>query len=142
MSLTALLRSKNKYLSKFLKMSEEFLANANEGNLDELDKLQENREEILKNITRFDRKIEEIAAKLNEAERTETLINTVKLSMLERESLVHKILETDLKLMEHIEAKKNKLIQDLHQNKKSREIVGKFKSSWIAESGEELDTCL
>lgn len=142
MEVLKLLRSKNRCLERFLTLSEEFLTLAVKGDFSELQAFQGRRESTLKAMDLFDRKISEVVTALPYAQRTPSLIEAVKKALNEKEILVHQILEVDLKIISKIEDEKNNLLKELSSSRKSRAVLGKFKSTWVSGAGEELDETL
>ena len=142
MSLIGLLRSKNRYLEKFREISREFEQQADAGDFGGLERFQETRDKYLNAIARFDKQIETTVSAMPESERTDDLKKKVSILMLDRENLVHEILAIDLRLMGRIETEKSRILRELTGTRKSKETLGKFKSSWMTSSGEELDTKL
>jgi hypothetical protein len=143
MDVLALLRSKNKCLERFLEASQGFISREqNAPDLNALPELQQRRESAIKAIELYDRKIEEAAALLTEADRTEELSTAVKAELTRRDVLVEKILRVDLELISRIEDAKNSLLRDMANEKKSKDTLAKFKSTWVAPSGEGIDGTL
>lgn len=139
MDVLKLLRSKNRCLERFLEVTESFWGKAQNGDLQGLDRFQLDRDAALKAIDLFDRKIAEAASLLSKDALTFELKQAVEKCLAEREILIHQILETDLKIIGKIEEAKSAALKDLRSSAKSREILKKFKSTWIAEAGEEID---
>jgi len=139
MNVLKLLQSKNRCLEKFLKYSEEFLSQAEMGDLSSINEFQNRREGALKAVLLFDRKITEIIEELSSDEKTNTLIESVKQALAAKDELIQSILITDQKIIAKIEEEKERLLKELSTSDKSMQMVKKFKSKWISESGEKLD---
>jgi len=137
--LDELLRGKNSCLRKFRALSRDFAGRATQGDLTGLTEFESRRESILKAIALFDRKIDFVVPEIRETEKTSELVLRVEASLSEKEGLVKDILEADLAIISRIETEKNRILKDLTANRKGAETLSKFKSTWIAESGEELD---
>jgi hypothetical protein len=60
----------------------------------------------------------------------------------EKDRLIQSIILKDNELTLRIEARKKKLQDDLIASRKSHELAGKFKSTWVNEPGEGFDTTL
>lgn len=140
--LLSLLRSKNRCLVRFLEMTEEFWKSAESGDLDGLAVFESRRDATLKAIELFDRKIDECSALLRPEDQAPGLADEAKALLAERERLVHRILALDLKIIERIEKERSRMLQEISSARKSRDSLSKFKSSLIAEAGEELDRTL
>jgi hypothetical protein len=141
MDVLALLRSKNKCLEKFLSLSADFLEKAEGGDVSGLSLLEERRGACLKAIELYDRKISEAVAMVPPSERTE-LADAVQLALDKRQIIVEKIVATDAKIIARVEEEKARILTELNKTKKTKNTLGKFKSAWLAESGEGIDTKL
>ena len=139
MDVMPLLHSKNRCLKRYLGLSQSFLKTAESGDLSGLTEFQEQREIILKAIGLYDRKISEAVTLLPVEDRTGTMVAAVRKSMDEREQIVHAIVAIDDEIIILVDREKSKIARELTAHQRSREMVGKFKSAWIRESGEEID---
>jgi hypothetical protein len=148
--LLSLLKSKNRCLGKFLSISEDFLARVQASTrpgkdqeaqewLAELGLFESRRDSALRALELYDRKISELASEVTDRERTPGLIERVKSAMNERETIVQAILKVDLELISRIEKERSRLMRDMSSARKAKDTLSKFKSGWIAESGEGLD---
>ena len=135
----ALLRSKTRCLERYFALSAIFLEQAEQGDLSELGPFHDQREAHLKAIDLYERKLSEAVTLLDPAYRTPELVERVRMELLRKEEIVQRILSVDLQIIEKIERAKSSLLIELSQSRKSREILGKFKSSQSPLSGEELD---
>lgn len=142
MEVISLLQNKNRCLQKFLRISLEFSNRAEQGDLENLAEFEREREITLKAIDLFDRKISENVVMLSDDDRTPELIEMVKNALSAKEDMIHRILEVDLKIISIIEKEKSRLLQELTHDKKNKDTLSKFKSKWVAESGEGFDTKL
>jgi hypothetical protein len=136
MDVIKLLRSKNRCLRRLLDLTDRFL---NENDLEALSGLQTQRDAIFKGLDLYDRKISEALSLLTSDRRTPELIATVQAILFEKDSLIQGIIRKDNELMARIDAKKAQLLEEVAASRKSRDLVGKFKSGWVRESGEEFD---
>jgi len=134
-----LIKSKNKCLRRFLEISLAFQESAQKADFSGLDSFQVGRESCLKTIDLYDRKITQTVATLSDLDRTTDLSIQVELYLREKNELVALILDTDEVLMELIEGEKNRIQREVLQNQKSKEAIGKFKSTWVTPSGDGLD---
>ena len=139
MDVLGLIKSKNRCLQRFLDLSNEFLASAEKGDLSGLETLQARRDSTIKAFDLFDRKVTEAVCALASSERTETLRHAVTEALAEKERLIHEILRADDRILAAGEAEKKSIQQELIVSHRNREMLNKFKSTWIAEAGEELD---
>lgn len=139
MDVLTILRSKNRCLERFLELSLSFAREMDKDDLSGLAQFQERREDIIKALDLYDRKITEAVSLLPLIERTPELIQAVESALTRKDELVHKILEEDLKIISRIEDTKNNTLREMGSTRKTKEIVGKFKSTWVPESGEGLD---
>lgn len=136
MDVIKLLKTKNRCLERVLNLSIEFLS---KNDLAGLEAFQIERAAIFKAIDLYDRKIVEQIALLPAAEKNPAMIAQVSETLREKERLIREVLTQDNELMLRIEEKKQKIVEELSSSRKSHELVGKFKSSWLAAGGEELD---
>jgi hypothetical protein len=139
MDVLRLLRSKNRCLERFLELTEEFWESAEKDDLSGLAVFESRRDSTLRAIQLFDRKIEEAVALIRAEQRTEELTREIRAQLERREGLVHEIIAADLKIIGKIEKERSRLLKEMNETRKSREVLGKFKSSWVKEAGEELD---
>lgn len=142
MDVLPLLRSKNRCLQKFHDISVAFREQAMSGNLDELSQFENRREAALKAIELYDRKIAEAVSQLPAGDKDPDLVRAVRAALDEKENLIAGILRVDADIIRKIEEARDNLLNDLSTTRKSRDNVSKFKSAWMNESGEELDTQL
>jgi hypothetical protein len=140
MDVLALLRSKNRCLERFLEVTIHFWAEAQDGKLENLAFFENQRESTLKAIDLFDRKLaQSIEALPAKARPNESLTKDIRAELDLKEALVHQILSIDLKIISKIEEARGQILKDLTQTRKGKESLSKFKSTWLNESGEELD---
>jgi hypothetical protein len=140
MDVLALLRSKNRSLEGFLAISRAFLDSLEAGSdLAGLDRFHAERDASLKTIDLYDRKISEAVNLMPTEVRTPELVEEVRAQLDRKESTIREILTLDLEIMARIENARNALIKDLSATRKSQETLGKFKSRWVPEAGEEID---
>ena len=140
MDVLSLLRSKNRCLEKFLQTSTDFLTKARRsGELHELVSFETQRDAILKAIDLYDRKVNEAVALLPPGKRPQALVAAVESSLNEKDLLVRRILLVDDQILQLIDAEKTRILKEMAANHKQTATVQKFKSTWIPESGEEID---
>jgi hypothetical protein len=138
-----LLRSKNRCLARFLEASQAFLlANETLGSLPSLDDFEIKREAILKAILLYERKINEVAATLPAGVKTAMFIAQVEEALAAKDKILAEISVTDNRVLNLVEQEKMRVAKELTSSQKSRELMQKFKSSWVNESGEEIDKSL
>jgi len=140
MDVLSLLRSKNRCLERFLQVSTEYLTEAARSEqLPDLTIFEAKREAILKAIALYDRKLSEAVTSLPPGPRPRSLVQAVEDSLKEKDLIVHRILLIDDQILARVDAEKTKLLKEMTSNQKKTQAVQKFKSSWISESGEEID---
>lgn len=143
MDVLSLLRSKNRCLSRFLEASKNFLTEAQaHGTLPSLPDFELQRESILKAISLFDRKITEAIPHISAEDRTPDLSKAVERSLQAKDQILAEIMIIDEQVLKLVEAEKNRVAREIASAQKSRNMVQKFKSSWVAEAGEEIDKSL
>ncbi|MGK5084501.1 hypothetical protein WDW37_14495 [Bdellovibrionota bacterium FG-1] len=134
-----LLASKNRYLRRYLSISQDFLANALTGNLSQLFEVEQKREKLIQAIGVHNRKISDLIRDLSPEFRTPDLVACAQAQMTEEAEVVQSILKVDDQIIECIELEKLRLKKELLQAQKRKYLAGRFKSGWISESGEGLD---
>jgi len=143
MDVLSLLRSKNRCLLRFLEASKNFLTEAQTlGVLPSLPDFELQRESILKAISLYDRKVTEAIPHISAADRTPELSKAVEQSLQEKDAILAEIVIADQQVLKLVEAEKNRVGRELAATNKSRNLNQKFKSSWVAEAGEEIDKTL
>jgi hypothetical protein len=143
MDVLGLLRSKNRCLLRFLEASKSFLVEAqSQGTLPSLSEFETQREAILKAIGLFDRKISDAIPHISKADRTPELIQAVEKALTRKDEIMKDIIIADEKVLRLVEEEKNRITKELVTSQKSRQVLQKFKSSWVNESGEEIDQSL
>ncbi|MFL5812601.1 MAG: hypothetical protein ACJ763_03415 [Bdellovibrionia bacterium] len=147
MDVIKVLQSKNRCLEKLLELSNVFLAKESseqspENFHAELDSFIRERDAILKVLDLYDRKVTEVIRALPLSGRTPELISNVQAVLNEKDRLIQSIILKDNELTQRIEDRKRKLQEDLIASRKSHELAGKFKSTWVSEPGEGFDTTL
>lgn len=143
MDVTKVLQSKNRCLEKLLELSIAFLnKECTEHFHEDLEAFISERDAILKVLDLYDRKVTEAIRALPLAERTPELISQVQLTLNEKDRLIQTIILKDNELTLRIEERKRKLQEDLNASRRSHDLAGKFKSTWVNEPGEGFDTTL
>ena len=122
-----------------MELSESFAKSAGDGDFSNLPEFEQHREAALKAIDLYDRKIAECVSLLSDSDRTPALREAIREALNAKEALIHRILKTDLTIISRIEIQRNQLMQEMTTAQKAKERISKFKSSWIPESGAELD---
>jgi hypothetical protein len=139
MDVLGLLQSKKKCLRRFLTVSETFLASAEQGDLSSLESFELQREAVIKALGMYDRKITEAVRAMPMEARTPALSQYVQRDLDDEAYLVQTILKTDNRIVACIEREKERLSKEMAANRKNNELTGRFKSTWVPESGEGLD---
>lgn len=155
----ALLRSQNKCLERFAAVTHSFLRARELGGA-HLSKLELQRDRHLKAYQLFDERIADLAGSalmdsgLTTDAKDLTLLSSATQSLREalqqvrgeleyeldrKQSLLEQVLSLDRHLVGWIEVEKEKLRSELHATRQGAEHVGKFKSEWIAASGQKID---
>jgi hypothetical protein len=130
MMLDQLLENKKKCLLRFLEKSKNFLQESASGDFTHLSEFYNHREMSLEVIKRYDRKIEYLKSQKN------TISKAFQIFF---QDILQSIQKVDEAIFQQIELEKNRLIQHLNITTSQKNLVKKFKSSWISESGISLD---
>ncbi len=142
MDVTSALQSQNRCLQKLLADSSDFL-NLSEQNLfNSLQGFQTKRDVLIKTIHIYDQKITHMISELSTEEKDKLRTPYTRDLISSKERLIQNILKTDEKIMSKLELEKARIKQALTESSRNHEIFRKFKSNWIAESGERLDGSL
>jgi hypothetical protein len=143
MDVLSLLRSKNRCLLRFLEASKSFLAEAEtQSDLPSLPDFEQQRESILKAIALYDRKITDAIPHISAADRTRELSKAVEDSLQIKDDLIAEIMRVDQRVLKRVEDEKIRVARELSSTQKNKNLVQKFKSTWVAEAGEEIDKTL
>jgi hypothetical protein len=137
-----LLKSKNRCLKRFLRLSEEFLGAAADGSdawMNLLGLFESRRDAAIRNIELHDRKIAQAVDAMPAGERAPELVEAVRAELAAREALVREIVAVDLKIMAGIEEARSRLMREMAGSRVARDRLARFKSTWVPESGEGLD---
>lgn len=139
MDVLRLIGSKNRCLAQFEALSQNYVVLFEAGDFSGLAAFESGRASILKAIDLFDRKISEFLNRMPTAHRTPELIRATRELVDEQDRLLASILKLDERIMSRLERARDATLQELNSSHKSRELMQKFKSSWVSESGEEID---
>lgn len=145
----SLIRSKNRCLERLMDATQAFLAvplrdiaSAEESPAAPLRAYDGERAAALKALELFDRKLNERISELSAAEKTEAFLANVRGEMNRNETLLHSIFNADDVVFRKIADAQARIGKLMQENRKSREILTRFKSTWINEGGDEVDTTL
>ena len=135
------MQSKNRCLNRFLDTSEKFLESAEQGDLSELDGFQDRRDVILRAIDLYDRKIEQLIAGISSEQKTPEFLKNVKEIIFQKDKIILEIQRVDAKIIHYVMQERESVAREISASRKSRKIIGKFKSSQNVVS-ERLDETL
>ncbi|MGK5087835.1 hypothetical protein WDW86_09770 [Bdellovibrionota bacterium FG-2] len=139
MSLIRLIKTKNRCFDRFVEESQRFIAQGELGDFSGLDRLQQRRDLILRAISMCDRKINEEVVLLNPSERTEELIGSIRELLQLQDHKFTEVTQLDVRISRLLENEQNRLTTEVSQSRQSVSLMKKFKSTWIAQAGGELD---
>lgn len=142
MEVIALLKSRNRCLQRFLDITREFLASADRGDFGGLERFLASRDRILKALDLYDHKITRIINALNDREKRRSLAAAVQPLVEAREQLIRDIFLVDREISARIDSEKLRVAGEMGATRRSRQNMNKFKSGWVAEAGEGIDTKL
>lgn len=134
--LLSLLRSRNRCLERFLKVSQEYLSLSDDEKVLQIEALEAGRASALKAIMLFDSKIDLAISALTPEERTESLVENVRHLLREREVVFAHVQKCDSEINETIERLGRAIEREILSLKKSKEVIGKFKSGSSTPGGE------
>ncbi len=140
MDLARLLQSKNRALERFLVLSEEFLATAEKGDLDGLEDFHAGRDRILQGLELYDRRIGQLAsAAAATTDQRRAAVAAILPILEERDKILARIARCDEKIIVCIERERERVTHEMNSARKAQSTLSKFKSGWVADSGEGLD---
>lgn len=139
MEVLPLLRSKNRCLERFLKLSEDFVSQIEQFGFTGLDEFHQKRDKIIQALEMYDRKISQVVQMLRDDKKTEQLKKTIERNLARKDELIRQIVKVDQTIIVRVEAERTRVQEEILESRKSSEQLSKFKSSWIPQSGEGLD---
>ncbi len=139
MSLIRLIKTKNRCFDRFLEEAQRFIDLAGQGDFSGIDRLQQRRDLILRAISLCDRKINEEVVNLAPSERTEALLTSIRELLKLQDQKFSEITQADARISRFLEQEQNRLSAEVSQSKQSMSHMKKFKSTWVAQAGGELD---
>lgn len=142
MDVLSLLHSKNRSLKRFLEFSCSFFEHAKNGDFSKLSLLIKKRDSAIKSFELYDRKINETLTQQLQYNLTSEIRDALRKVLDDKNKIIQQILEVDTKITSLIEDELKKLSLEIASSQKGKEILQKFKSTWVAENGEELDKVL
>jgi hypothetical protein len=147
----SLLRSKNRCLDRLMEATREFLRQPTEsliarGDDSEtattpLSVYEDERGTIVRTLELHDRRINAVINELTPADKTEAFLSEVKAELLSNERLIAAVFNADDIVFARIQEAQTQITKLMTENRKSREILSKFKSAGQA-TGEEMDRTL
>jgi len=140
MDLAKLLLSKNRALERFLTLSEEFLALAEKGDLDGMETFHAGRDRILQGLELYDRRIGQLASEAAATpEQRRAAVAEILPILAERDRILARIARCDERILGCIERERERVTREMNGARKAQSTLSKFKSGWVADSGEGLD---
>jgi hypothetical protein len=142
MDVIKLFQSKNRCLGKFHEIAVLLADQLESGNFQTLKDAEAHREAIIKTMELYDRKIAEAITLLDPKDKTDSLKALIQKELDAKTDIIHKILKTENRIVVAIENEKVRIQKELAVTEKNKNTVKKFKSGWVNESGEGVDTKL
>lgn len=143
-----LLRSKNRCLDRLMAETRTFLAVplealVAEGNSKKgpLTVYEDARGAIIRTLELHDGKIAGLIANLASAERTPDFLDAIREEMFRNEKLIVSVFNADDVVFRKIGEAQSQILKLIQENRKSRDLLGKFKSAQTS-TGEGMDTTL
>ena len=121
-----LINQKNHYLEKFYSANEIEILNFVGGDFSNLENFYQNREKILEMIKYIDGQIDAASAEGKELTASERKEVTEGLAI--KDEYVNRILGQDLEILATIEEAKSSIIRELQDVRKTRKVVGSYRS--------------
>jgi hypothetical protein len=139
MDLLKLVKNKNICLMSLLECSEQFYVHAQKDSLTMYATYEKKRGRLFKVLSAYDRLIDQCATELHLTQLDEHLSIQLRQLMDLQAKVTASLLSLNEKIMNTLEAQKNKLSHELGKSDQQRNLLSKFRSTWIPESGAELD---
>jgi hypothetical protein len=107
----------------------------------ELARFQQRRESYFHILDLYDKRISDALRCQPKAHPLDSINYSEKIDAVldERSRIVRAIMDQDGLIMAQLESEKTRLFDELTGTRRNQTLVSKFKSSWVPESGEELD---
>lgn len=139
MELLSLIRSKNRCLERFLQLSVDFLSEAETGIYDGIVEFQTKRESILRTMDLYNRKVSEFLEAYPDSIRNRATSEEIRVLTYRSDEIVAEIADVDRRIILSLEVERDRTATEIHENKKIKDTVGRFKSGGMGAQGEELD---
>lgn len=144
----SLIRSKNRCLERLMEATRELLTvpteSLTEGPADRapLDIYDRERASVIRALELYDRKLNEIIARLPADARTPAFLEEAKAEIHRNEQLIVSVFNADDIVFRKIADAQARLTGQLATNRRSRDTLAKFKSTWMQDGGDGVDTTL
>ena len=139
MEVLKLLQSQNRTFKKLVDCSRAFLASDWKGDLKALHEYESQRALIVRTLSLFEGRINSVVQSIPSSERTQVLISAVQNCMNEKNALYQEFINLDLKVEGLIRNEQERISKLVHHTEKNQDLLNRFKSTWVPESGESLD---
>jgi hypothetical protein len=126
-----LLNQKNHYLEKFYSLNEAEILNFSKGVFENLESFYQTREKILEMIKYLDSELDLAQRNTDEASAQALTLEerrSIKECLAVKDEYVNRILAQDLEILSCIENAKSMIIRELQDVRRSRKVVGSYKS--------------
>lgn len=152
MNLLSLLQNKNRCLKKLFELTQSMIGQCvfeenSTNSTTAFHATLEKRARMIEALQLYDKKIDLLTQSLFSQSKPEEIRNTPFGQQLtpyiqEANSLCQSILQVDQQLVQNLERQKTRIVTVLLQSDKQKNLLQKFKSSWVPESGMEIDGIL
>lgn len=132
-----LLEERNKYLTKFLIVTEDEEKKFRTGNFNGIDQFYEARESLLEMVQQIEKLMDNHLKLKAEDVIAETLRRSVDVSLRLRDELIRRILDLDLSVLGLIESQKSLMLRELQAIGKGKKVVSKYHSGSIPKQLDE-----
>lgn len=132
------LRAKTRALARLRETTREF---AQAFALEGLAAFERRRARLITVITLHDRRIADEVAALSPAERTASeFLAAVREESAQQEALIHAVLGEDERILSAVRSAQIDLAREISRTSKQSQDLNRFKSEWVARSGEGIDS--
>jgi hypothetical protein len=143
MDVLSLLKSKNRALKRFLNFTHLFVEESKKtGDLSQLSTLIEKRDAAIRAFGLYDQKINETLTRKRQNNLSLEERALLKKTLEDKNEIIKKIFDVDTQITLLIEAEMKSLSLEITFAQKGKEILQKFKSTWMTERGDGLDETL
>lgn len=149
MDVISLFSGQNRCIERLVRLTREFVELLKSDPTDpfsEIDPLYKKREYVIQAFGLFEKKITQWFDEIPTFEERKRIANTLKPVLTpileQRKQILRELTFLDQKIFDKIQEEKSKICDEMGSIRKMKQTVSKFKSIWVSEAGEGIDTTL